>query len=146
MGASDVGHIYGQNSGLFQPDGIMYPLSATKVANVGDGLSNTVMVVERRESRMAVWIDGGTAAVVARPFDELNAPTYAGLEHALNFTPYFHYTNPKAEYGPSSEHPSGALHLIGDGSIRFLSNTISATTYTALATRSGREDVLNEGF
>jgi hypothetical protein len=111
------------------------------MADVGDGLSNTVLVAETRESKMAVWVDGGTAAVVALRFDEFNGPTYAGLEHALNYTPYFHYINPSADYGPSSMHPGGAQHLLGDGSVRFIAQTVLPTTYVALATRQGGEDI-----
>jgi len=139
MGASDVGHIYGQNSGLLDPDGSIYPLSRTAFADILDGLSNTVIVVETRESKMAVWMDGGTAAIVALRFDLLNSPTYGGIEHALNYTPYFAYSDPRSEFGPSSDHPGGGFHLFGDSSVRFLSVTISARTYTSLATRSGGE-------
>ena len=126
MGASDVGHIYGQNTGLFEPDGTIYPLSETRAADVSDGLSNTVLIVETREGKLSVWIDGGTAAVVALRYDSLNSPTYAGLEHALNYAPYFPYIHPNCEYGPSSMHPSGAQHLLGDGSVRFITDYVAA--------------------
>lgn len=141
LGSSDVGHIYGMNSKLFDPDGVMYPLSNTKVADVRDGLSNTVFAVETRESKMAVWIDGGTAAMVALRYDDFNAPTYAGLEHALNYTPYFEYLNPRSDFGPSSMHPGGAFHLLGDSSVRFIVNSISPAAYAAYVTRNGREPV-----
>jgi hypothetical protein len=107
----------------------MYPLSRTKVSDILDGLSGTIVAVETREERMAVWVDGGTAAVVALRFDEYNPPTYAGLEHALNYTPYFDYVYPRSDFGPSSMHPGGALHLLGDSSVRFIADTISAATY-----------------
>ena len=141
LGASDVGHIYGQNTGLFQPDGTIYPLSNTDPADVTDGLSNTILVVETREEQMSVWIDGGTASVVALRYDASNGPTYAGPEVSLNFHPYFDYTNPRAEYGPSSMHAGGAMHLLGDGSARFISQHIAASVYVALTTRNGGEVV-----
>jgi prepilin-type N-terminal cleavage/methylation domain-containing protein len=139
MGASDVGHIYGQNSGLFQPDGTIYPLSSNRARDVTDGLSNTILIAESREERMLVWIDGGTAAVVARRYDEFNSPTYAGPEISLNYRPYFEYINPSSEWGPSSQHTGGAFHLYGDGSVHFISDNISADVYVAAATRAGRE-------
>ena len=141
MGASDVGHIYGQNSGLFDPDGTMFPLARTKTADLRDGLSNTVMIVETRESKTTVWIDGGTAAVVALRFDSTNPPTYAGLEHALNYEPYFSYSNPVSQYGPSSMHVGGAQHLFGDGSVRFIVDQIDSALYASLATRAGGETI-----
>jgi hypothetical protein len=117
----------------------MYPLSKTRLADILDGLSHTIVVVETRETRMAVWMDGGTAAIVALRFDLHNSPSYAGLEHALNYTPYFPYSDPHSEFGPSSQHPGGGLHLFGDSSVRFLSDSIPAWTYAALATRAGGE-------
>ena len=123
----------------------MHPLSENGFAEVIDGLSNTILACETRESRMAVWIDGGTAAVVALRYDALNAPTYAGLEHALNFRPYFDYLNPTSEYGPSSMHPGGGLHLLGDASIQFIADSVHPEMYAAMATRNGRE-MLRDGF
>jgi prepilin-type N-terminal cleavage/methylation domain-containing protein len=146
MGASDIGHIYGQNSGLFAPDGTIYPLSNTRPADVTDGLSNTILVVETREQGMSVWIDGGTAAVVARRYDADNGPTYASTGIALNYHPYFDYDIPHAEYGPSSMHTSGALHLLGDGSVRFISQHIAASVYIALTTRNGGEVIGGGSF
>jgi len=137
MGASDVGHIYGQNSGLLVPDGIMYPLSHTRMDDIDDGLSRTILAVETREEKMMVWIDGGTATVVARRYDAANAPTYAGPEISLNFRPYFDYTEPRS--GPSSEHSGGAFHLSADGSVHFISDNISASVYVAAATKAGNE-------
>ncbi len=139
MAGSDVGHIYGQNSGLFKPDGTMHTLSSNGPRDVTDGLSNTVVIVETREEKMMVWIDGGTAAVVALSYDEANSPSYAGAKIALNFHPYFEYVNPRSEYGPSSQHPGGAMHLLGDGSVRFISENIDRRQYVGLATRAGGE-------
>lgn len=139
MGASDVGHIYGQNTGLFEPDGVIYPLSSTRSAEITDGLSNTMLIVETREKKMSVWIDGGTAAVVARRYDASNPPTYAGTEISLNYHPYFDFSNPKSEYGPSSMHSGGAFHLMGDGSVHFISEHINASIYVGLATRAAGE-------
>lgn len=139
MGSSDVGHLYGQNTGLYKPDGTMYPLSHTAAGDIIDGLSNTIVISESRETNLAVWVDGGTASVVALRYDDNNPPTYAGPEIALNYTPYFEYGDPFAEWGPSSQHEGGAFHLYGDGSVHFISENIAADVYVAAVTRSGRE-------
>ena len=54
------------------------------------------------------------------------------------------YSNPRAEWGPSSGHPGCALHLLGDGSVRPISNEVSVSIYRALVTRAGGEPVINE--
>jgi prepilin-type N-terminal cleavage/methylation domain-containing protein len=146
MGASDVGHYYGQNSGLFIPDGTMYPLSNNGARDVRDGLSNTVLVVETREERMTVWIDGGVGAMVARPYDGGNPPTYAADRISLNFSFYFDYGDPSSEWGPSSMHEGGAFHLLGDGAVRFISENISDDVYVAIATRAGNEPISGSEF
>lgn len=146
MGSSDVGHIYGQNTGLYKPDGTIFPLSNTSVGDVKDGLSSTILIVETREQNMAVWIDGGTASVVALKYDDNNPPTYAAPEIALNSSPYFEYSDPFAEFGPSSQHPGGALHLFGDGSVTFISEHISASVYVALATCAGHEAIDSDDY
>jgi prepilin-type N-terminal cleavage/methylation domain-containing protein len=139
MGATSVGAIYGGNSGLFVPDGVIYPLSSVSARDISDGLSNTLLLVETREQHQAAWTDGGVMAVVALSYDEANSPTYAGLEIALNHTPYFEYLNIKADWGPSSQHHGGAFHLFGDGDVRFLSQHISRSVYVAITTRYGGE-------
>jgi prepilin-type N-terminal cleavage/methylation domain-containing protein len=141
LGGTTAGHLYGQNSGLLLPDGVIHSLSSNATSDVRDGLSNTLLLVETREERTAVRVDGGTAAVMAMRFDEGNSPTYAGPEIALNYTPYFEYVNPRADWGPSSRHTGGAMHLVGDGGVRFLSNSIDAGMYRALVTRDGGEPI-----
>jgi prepilin-type N-terminal cleavage/methylation domain-containing protein len=141
MGSTDVGHMYGQNSRLLAPNGTMYPLSSTRLGNLIDGASNTILVCETREEKMMVWTDGGTAALVSRPYDPGNPPTYGARRNSLNYRPYFSYDNPSAEYGPSSMHPGGAVHLLADGAVRFISENISERLYAALATPNGRESI-----
>lgn len=141
MGASDVGHIYGQNSKLLTPDGTMFPLSHTQITDITDGTGHTVLICETREEKMMVWTDGGTAALVARPYDAGNPPGYGARRISLNFRPYFNYDNPSSEYGPSSMHPGGGMHLLADGSVRFISEDISDRVYVALATRSSGDAV-----
>ncbi|MBL8850460.1 MAG: DUF1559 domain-containing protein [Planctomycetaceae bacterium] len=141
MGASDVGHIYGQNSQLLAPDGTMFPLSHTQLNDVTDGTGQTVLICETREEKMMVWTDGGTAALVARPYDAGNPPGYGARRVSLNHRPYFIYENPSSEYGPSSQHPGGAMHLLVDGSVRFISEDIGEREYVALATRSNGDFV-----
>jgi hypothetical protein len=139
MGSTAAGVIYGGNTGLFVPNGIMHPLSSTRIDDVTDGVSDTVLLVETREEDYAVWADGGVMAVVATWFDEANSPTYAGAGTALNHTPYFEYESPTVKWGPSSMHGQGAFHLFADGGVRWVSDNIDQRTYMAIVTRDGKE-------
>ncbi|MFZ5829627.1 MAG: DUF1559 domain-containing protein [Planctomycetota bacterium] len=146
LGASDVGHLYGQNSKLFEPDGVIYPMGEVKAVDIEDGLSHTLLIAETREENMAVWADGGMSAIVAAPYDKSNSPTYAGTDLAINYHPYFEYSRPHCEWGPSSMHPNGAMHLLADGSVHFFNERMSAAVYVHLVTRSGHETILPDSY
>ncbi|MFC1597098.1 DUF1559 domain-containing protein [Planctomycetota bacterium] len=145
MGASDVGHIWARSSG-YRPDGAVYPQSTTGAEDVTDGLTQTVFVAETREEEYMVWVDGRTSAIVASPYDRTNPPSYARSELGLNYTLFFDYTNPRVLWGPSSMHPGGASHMMGDGSVHFFADTMEAAVYVALSTRAGNETISNDVF
>ena len=132
IGASDVDHIWGSS---LKPEGVIFPMSQIKPAEVTDGLSKTVFIAESREEQMRVWIDGRTAANTALRYDDFGGSS--GI--SLNFSPYYDDGDIVSKYGPSSMHPGGALHLFGDGSVHFITNEIAAATYVALCTRAGGE-------
>ena len=44
--------------------------------------------------------------------------------------------------GPSSGHPGGVNHLMGDGAVKTLSRDIDVATYFFLITRAGHDPVL----
>jgi prepilin-type N-terminal cleavage/methylation domain-containing protein len=138
IGATDVDRIYAVS---LKPDGVIYPKSKTKVKDVKDGLSKTMFIAESREESLRVWIDGRTGAFTALPGFPTNY-TLPSSPIALNYTPYLQ-DGVNCLYGPSSTHPGGAHHLLGDGSVHFLLNTISKPTYLGLCTRAGGESLDN---
>ncbi len=143
MGATTVGKIY-QN-----PDGVFYARSSVRLTDVSDGLAMTIFITETREPNAAVWIDGGTGSLTAHPYDDTNPPDYALPQVGLNYTPYFKPVNDQGitcDWGPSSYHPAGVLHLFGDGSVRVVTTLIRPTIYDALVTRQGKEKVEESDF
>jgi prepilin-type N-terminal cleavage/methylation domain-containing protein len=144
MGATSVGGIWGYE---IDADGVMFPGGDVGHKDVADGLSNTVLIAERRDTGPTnAWTDGVTAAVTAWPYAGTYSPEYgSGDVAALNYKPYYDYyrewTNRgwNAEWGPSSEHPGGGHHALGDGSVRFLPDDVDAQVYAALVTRAGEE-------
>lgn len=143
MGATTVGKLYQQ------PNGTFYALSSTRITDVKDGTSTTIFMVETREPQAAVWIDGGTAAVVSHPYDDTNPPDYAQPQLALNFTPFFIPTGGQGitcNWGPSSQHAGGVNHLFGDGSVKFISPLVNIQVYDALVTPAGQELVESNDY
>ena len=49
-------------------------------------------------------------------------------------------------YGPRSFHPGGVNILFGDGSVRFVKDSISRTTWWSIGTRNGGEVVSSDSF
>lgn len=45
------------------------------------------------------------------------------------------------EWGPSSQHPGGAQHVMGDASVQFISDTVELDVYYGLTTTRGKETV-----
>ncbi|HEY2881112.1 MAG TPA: DUF1559 domain-containing protein, partial [Pirellulales bacterium] len=115
--------------------------SKIRPADVTDGLSKTIFIAESREEKMRVWIDGRVAANTALRYTGDDADSSVQPAVSLNYTPYYNDGEFFAAYGPSSTHPGGAYHLLGDGSVHFLLDSISATVYVALTTRAGGETI-----
>lgn len=137
IGATTVGNLWKN------PDGVIYAQSSTRIADVTDGTSSTVLIAETREPNAAVWIDGGTAAVTSRRYDDGNAPSFAASDIAINFSPYYNSAGQGIDctWAASSLHTGGAFHLFADGSVHFLSQTMDAGLYDALVTRAGGETI-----
>jgi prepilin-type N-terminal cleavage/methylation domain-containing protein len=131
-------------SGAAPAEGCMFPQSKISFQDILDGTTNTMVIAETKDEKSAVWIDGTSAAVACRAFAP-TPPAFASPLVAINFKPYFPggvFPNSIGQdWGPSSWHPGGAHHLLCDGSVRFLSQTMSTTIYDGLATRKGGEVV-----
>ena len=146
LGSTTVGILWDPDAkGQRHPDGVIYPQSSVRIRDVTDGLSKTIFMSETREQNAAVWIDGTASMAVGHPFDENNAPSYAQPVVTLNFTPYFQYDGSNAInslYGSSSMHAGNVVgHLFGDGSAKFIADTVAPAVYDALVTRAGNETI-----
>ncbi|VAX38316.1 hypothetical protein-transmembrane region and signal peptide prediction, partial [hydrothermal vent metagenome] len=136
-----------------QLSGMFYPVSRTKVRDVTDGTSNTIMASEIVLPEVSLGFDGrgsignsihsGQMTFTAlRPpntpvgdkgpqmVQGINEPTHQGL------------TVP-AEIHARSLHTGGVHCLMGDGAVRFISENINTGLFQDLGTRAGNE-VLGE--
>ncbi|HET6325006.1 MAG TPA: DUF1559 domain-containing protein [Planctomycetaceae bacterium] len=85
---------------------------ATKIADITDGLSNSILLVEADDAHAVVWTKPDDLDVdLAKPL--------AGL---------------------AIRPPGGLLMLMADGSVQFLRASTKPTTLAALFTRAGKED------
>ncbi|WP_435016412.1 DUF1559 domain-containing protein [Tundrisphaera sp. TA3] len=125
-------------------DGPFYRNSLLTVASVTDGLSNTLFMGEHSPILSdKTWVGVVPGAVVCpRP-----RFAFSGCDYAATLV--LTHSGPAAGEGdvihpPNSrmchvcqmyaEHPGGANILLGDGSVRFIKETINQRTWAALAT------------
>ena len=144
-----------------EPNGIFGKNYTYKIADIRDGTSNTLMVGEAGRfltepvDAFNFWNRGGYAfgdpqggvriQVIAYTVPKINAqatgvtPGYLGDPfNWWNLTQYPQSAN-EGQFGFRSYHPGGANFLVGDGTVKFVKQTINPTVYQALGTRSNGE-------
>jgi prepilin-type processing-associated H-X9-DG protein len=143
---------YGRHAGIF------YRNSATTVAAITDGTSNTIAIGERSHNLSYVtWvarsIDGwlGKTSLVEGGTDRFNPSPEecwtqimgpCGLEDGLRTI-----NNPEAHVEDYwSRHPGGANFTFADGSVHFLKSTINPMPWRALATRAYGEIISADAY
>lgn len=128
-----------------QRDGIFSRNSRTRLADITDGLSKTLMVGERQNGPFR------TAGVHGPHFEY--ETTWVGAVRDIDDATddHGHMVLFQAGHTPNSpdsddrdvsaSHGGLAQFLMCDGSVRAIQETIDATTYAALSTRAGGESV-----
>jgi prepilin-type processing-associated H-X9-DG protein len=128
-------------SGMLQRDG------AIKLTDVTDGTSNTLMVAEmswvsaQYGTRYRTWVRGGDeyAGVVAgRPAFVVSS---RNVTNAINSIFTANLIVPFNDVPFGSMHSGGMNVAMGDGSVRFVRQSLDMNTYRALASRNGGEVV-----
>jgi hypothetical protein len=121
------------------PNGVLYRNSRTRIADVIDGVSNTLFVAEvyldagrdkwggiwagaNRKDEYGLWISGVIWAIDEGPF-------------RLNGSDKWSFCSP---------HPAGVGVLVGDGSVRFIRDGASPRVPADMASRAGGEVVTEE--
>lgn len=136
LGTTDVHHYHEQGEGehpheeatigeIYTSNGAFYHNSELGMNAFTDGLSNTIFVGERtpQKQHVATWV---------------GMPPGAHCSAALIVGSLAEgFDNTGDDHGFSSDHPSGANFLMGDGSVHFVSDTVNTTVVQAQGTRSG---------
>jgi prepilin-type processing-associated H-X9-DG protein len=141
--------VLGVSGDAFDNNGVFLRNSAFRVADIRDGLSNTLFVGERCTSMSSTtWTGAVTNGVVPAvrypdPVDQLaNAEAAPAL--VLSHGSRDHLPNNPLVFdadATASFHTQGVNFLFGDGSVHAISNTINGLVYEALLTRAGGESI-----
>jgi prepilin-type N-terminal cleavage/methylation domain-containing protein len=134
-------------------EGVFFPTSHVKFADISDGLSNTLAVGERPPSADLIygwWFagagqGGGTtgSSDVVLGINETNTsynrcPGYGNDNYHYQFGPG-DVDDKCAQFHFWSLHPGGAHFLLADGSTQFYSYSIDKVVLRGMATRAGGE-------
>jgi prepilin-type processing-associated H-X9-DG protein len=136
-------------------NGPFYPNSHTRVADVSDGLSNTIFIGERSSILSNnTWVGVVPNAVVSprldlRPWqsDNNGATALVGCHSGPDSHdhPQVIIHAPNNPFGHTDEmwgeHSPGCNVLFGDGSVRFYSAFTDGNVWSALSTRNGGEAI-----
>jgi len=150
--------------GAFQPiytrtTGAVINGARLRTADIIDGLSNTIFVGEERYNlnssypvtdldlpgvarRKAVWQFGSDSIDCSMSYNEAAGSTGVKMNYPVRKVGDSDQEAYIVSFG--SFHTSGANFLMGDGSVRFIIDSIAQATYTALGTRMGGEVIGND--
>ncbi len=149
-GIGEVGDAPGRGTGLF------YRNSRVGVQDITDGSSNTIAVGERSHDLSYVTWTGRAIGGWLHP-----TPSFEGGRNKFSPEPEESYTMvlgpvglehpPRTPNQPSAHvedfrsfHAGGVNFLFGDGSVRFVKDSINQHIYESLATRSGGEVISSD--
>ena len=142
-----------KNEGIVFPNSIAAtPREGTDFANMTDGTSNTMLAAEVRQGQgsdlrgFIWWGDAATFTTYlppnsqAIPGDVVYTPGYCNnqIKQRLPCTGTPTASLPSM-FAARSLHPGGVQVVLGDGAVKFISDTININTWRALATPRGAE-------
>jgi prepilin-type processing-associated H-X9-DG protein len=141
-------------AGTIPSKGAMRQNGPTRILELSDGTSTTILYGEAG-GRTMQWYTSGSAA-----YDQtkITGPIWADSDNRLTITGTS--TDGKSSIGsgpcamncnnlagdPYAFHPSGANFAFADGSVRFISKSVSITVLAALVTKDGGEVIDSSAY
>ena len=137
--------VFGTTEPGVDGDGVFYRNSKTRIGDIADGTSNTLLVGERSFNLgQTTWVGSVTGATLF-PQPPSTAPPILnnGSGMVLGHTGDGNGPGAPNSYVNqfSSQHTGGVNFLFADGHVAFLQSSMNYNTYKALTTRSGGEAV-----
>jgi prepilin-type N-terminal cleavage/methylation domain-containing protein/prepilin-type processing-associated H-X9-DG protein len=146
--------VLGVSSDAWDNNGAFIRNTSLRIANITDGLSNTLFVGERCTNMSSTtWTGAVTGGVVPAqrypsPADQLaNAEAASAL--ILAHGSRSHIPNDNLVFdadATSSYHGQGVNFLFGDSSVHTIHNSIDGAVYEALLTRANNEPVSGDDY
>jgi prepilin-type N-terminal cleavage/methylation domain-containing protein/prepilin-type processing-associated H-X9-DG protein len=121
-------------------------LQVARLSDVRDGTSNTILVGEVLPVQTAdsnFWYFNGATVGTTVPINWNTEKTRCGISFG---SPDWECRFSYASKGIKSRHPGGANVLFGDGTVRFLKNSIAMPVYCAIGSRAGNEAVSSDAY
>jgi prepilin-type N-terminal cleavage/methylation domain-containing protein/prepilin-type processing-associated H-X9-DG protein len=103
--------------------------------------TNPMTATRLTHAQGASWVMGEMCCTQYNHVSTPNTGTCAGLGFANNSM-----ANMPMVVPPSSQHPGGVNTLFGDGSVKFIKNSVSLPTWRALGTRNGSEVISADAY
>ena len=154
-----------------EPDGPFGRQHCYNISSIIDGTSNTMFVAETSRFlrdpevffnfwNVGLWFGPRATTITANrpqgfataappPNAPLLTPEPAGTTSPTGWIDSWlldPQTRFMGQYGFRSMHPGGINVMFGDGSVRFVKNTVNLVNYRAIATREGKEAVSADSF
>ena len=133
-------------------DGVFYRNSQTRIADITDGTSTTILIGERSSDlALATWTASIPGASVPPQTPGVVAPSGAAPVLVLGHTgtaaaPVTPNSSLSDVAAFRSRHLAGVNFLFGDGAVHLVGPTIAPSAWLALGTRAGNEAVSDNSF
>ncbi len=127
--------------------GLIYPMSRVRFSDITDGLSNTILLGETSNSLLYDTNARRTGWGGLQPwtwgiyyYNEATGPEWLTLDSKMVRYPINYRGAFAAGETPyTSAHDGGAQFVLGDGTVRFISQHVSLDILKSISTRSGGE-------